>query len=292
MLTAPVEIVADMDAVILHAEGDEILAEGLSARLAPAETFNASLRADAGLTFGEKLAIFVIWSAKAAADGLGAALTRVADRAQDRCVVVRVDGTPLPPLTAAVQVIVGGSTVSDFASALRSARARANPEPVVAPRTLQMQIGGWTPGVGIGLAIYAGMFVAAGAWRSEEITQAVENGQAVPLATALHSFQTAVADASLRTVQIAQAPSTPSASFVQPQRVVLTAALDTSSIPMIAAEPDDAAPVVVKDYKPAPIRLHPIDTSYVAPAPSNAIHFNAQDVVELIPLDVGVNDAF
>ena len=121
-------------------------------------------------------------------------------------------------------------------------------------------------------------------------TQAVENGRAVPLASALHSFQVAVADATDRTVMIAQAPSTPSASFVQPQRVVLTAALDTSSIPMIADAP--ARPAAARDYKPAPIRLHPIEASYVAPAPTQPMYFNAQDVVELIPLDVGSSDAF
>ncbi len=281
-----------MDAVILHAQGDEILAEGLAAKLAPAESFQASLRADAGLTFGDKLAIFVLWSAKAEADGLGAAVTRVAARAMDRCVVVRTDGAPLPPMAVAAQVLTFGASTSEFAFVLRGAQARMQPEPVAPPRTLGAQVGGWTPGVSIGLAIYAGMFVTAGAWRSEEISQAVENGQAVPLASALHSFQTAVADATTTTVQIAMAPSVPSAQFVQPQRVVLTAALDTSSIPMIADAPEPARPAVVKDYKPAPIRLHPIEASYVAPAQSNAVHFNAQDVVELIPLDVGAGDAF
>lgn len=270
-----------MDAVILHAEGDEILAEGLTARLAPAECFNASLRADAGLTFGDKLAIFVIWSSKAAADGLGDALTRVAARAQDRCVVVRADGAALPPLTAAAQVITAGATGSEVAHALTVARARMQPAPEAPRRKMSSQVGSWTPGVSIGLAIYAGMFVTAGAWRSDEISDAVANGKAVPLASALHSFQVAVADAGSRTVMIAQAPSTPSASFVQPQRVVLTAALDTSSIPMIADAPVPLEePVVVKDYTPAPIRLHPVDAAYIAP------------VLEITPVDVGANDAF
>ncbi len=281
-----------MDAVILHAQGDEILAEGLAAKIAPAESFHASLRADAGLTFGDKLAIFIVWSAKAEADGLGAAATRVAARAQDRCVIVRTDGTPLPPLTAAAQVIAAGASISEFAFVLRTARVRMQPEPVAVRSTLRANVGAWTPGVSIGLAIYAGMLVTAGAWRSEEITEAVKNGQAVPLATALHSFQVAVADATSDTVQIAMAPSTPSASFVAPQRVVLTAALDTSSIPMVADAPAEAKPIVIKDYKPAPIRLHPIEATYVTPVQSNAMHFSAQDMVELIPLDVGSSDAF
>jgi len=155
--------------------------------------------------------------------------------------------------------------------------------------TLRAHVGAWTPGVSIGLAIYAGMFVAAGAWRSDEISEAVANGQAVQLASSLHSFQVAVADASTSTIQIAMAPSTPSASFVQPQRVVLTAALDTASIPMIADSAEE--PARLREYTPAPVRLHPIEVAY-APAPqAQAIHFNASDVIELIPLDVGAYDA-
>ena len=169
-----------MEAVILHAGGDEILAEGVSARIAPAETFNASLRADAGLTFGDKLAIFVLWSAKAQADGLGAAVTRIAARAQDRCVVVRTDGAPLPPVTVAAQVITLTASLSEFTQALRLARAQMTVEPIAARNHLRVELGGWTSGVSIGLAIYAGMFVAAGAWRSDEVTEAVENGRAVP----------------------------------------------------------------------------------------------------------------
>ena len=152
-----------MEAVILHAGGDEILAEGIAAKIAPTESFNASLRADAGLTFGDKLAIFAIWSAKAAADGLGAALTRVAARAQGRCIVVRADGTPLPELAAAARVIAASAATSEFIQAMGATRARLAP---VAPPELRLrsQIGGWAPGVSIGFAIYAGMFVAASSW--------------------------------------------------------------------------------------------------------------------------------
>ena len=256
-----------MEAVILHTRGDEILAEGIAAKIAPAESFNASLRADAGLTFGDQLTIFAIWSAKAEADGLAPALTRVAGKALGRCIVVRADGTPLPALSPATRVVASSAARSEFEHLMAAARGAA-PTVSVAPR-MRSSIGAWAPGVSIGFAIYAGMFVAAGAWRGAEVTDALTSGKAVPLASALHSFQVAVNTAT-DTVRISEARAEPSVRFVTPQRVVLTAALDSSgAVPFVAAS--QAAAVPLSQTAPAlSLRLFAVDdqvesVTYAAP---------------------------
>jgi hypothetical protein len=285
-----------MQAVILHAGGDETLAAEVAAKVAPAASFSAHLRPDAGVTYGDQLALFAIWSAAAEAEGLGQALSRVAARAAGRCVVVRADGTPLPPLPTDTQLLTIGAGAGSFAHALGLARARA---PLAAAQSRPAQtraravIGGWTPGVSIGLAIYAGMFVVAGAWRSEEVNEAIVNGQAVPLAVGLHSFQTATA-ASVDRIQLALAPTAPTATFEAPQRVVLTGTLDTSSIPIVA----EAPMVLAEDARaPAPIRLQPIDASLVVPlapigAPLDASlpTYAALDLIETPSFDIGSSE--
>lgn len=251
-----------MDAAILHAEGDDIAASAIAAKLSRLETFPAALRADAGVTLGDKLALFAVWSARAEAQGLGQALSRIASRAPGRCTVVRADGTPLPALPTGARIVAISDAASDFARGVDISRARLTP--VDASAQSGFGLGGWTPGVSIGLAIYAGMFVAAGAWRSDEVSDAIANGKAVPLAGALHSFQVASVDAWSGAVQIAQAPT---AAFVTPQRITVTAALDTSSIPIVAM---DAVPLAVAPElasidvsSPAPVRLPAIEPASV-----------------------------
>lgn len=254
-----------MQAVILHAEGDEIVAAAIAAKIAPAAAICARLRPSSTLR-GTDNVVFAVWSARADADALGQALSRVATRADGHCIVVRADGTPLPPLPTRAQILTSSSTQGEFGYALASARTEAPtiPAPRSRPARARAAIGNWTPGVSIGLAIYAGMFVMAGAWRSEEVTEAIETGKAVPLASALHSFQTA-AVASVDRLQIALAPSVPTARFTPPQRVILTGALDTSSIPVLAEAPTLRAESA-DDATPAPIRLHPIEASLGVPA--------------------------
>lgn len=286
-----------MQAVILHAEGDEILAAGVAAKIVPTGAFCERLRADAG-SYGERSALFLIWSKRADAQALAQAVSRIASRASGRCIVVRADGTPLPPLPSGASVLATTASASEFLNALAVVRAAA-PAPVTPTRRSRARavIGGWTPGVSIGLAIYAGMFVMAGAWRSDEVNEAIANGQAVPLAGALQSFQTATV-AGVDRIQMALAPSeVPTASFQAPQRVVLTGALDTTSIPIIAE-----APMVLADDEstPTPIRLQPIDATLSVPpsytpagAPLEAsLTMASLDTVDFsaLQLDVGANE--
>jgi hypothetical protein len=280
-----------MHAAILHAPGDERLALDIAAKLAPAETFTAGLRSDTSVTLGDKLALYAIWSAAAEAAGLGQALSRVVARAAGRCIVVRADGTPLPPLPPGAALLTVTDAAASFQSFLGRALSRITPAPAASTR---VAVGDWTPGVSIGLAIYAGMFVAAGAWRSDEVNDAIANGTAVPLASALHSFQVATADAVTGAVQIAQAPSVPTAAFVQPQRVVLTAALDSQTIPIVAADVADSAPLAAvtpvsarttaDDLVAPPVRLHAIEPETIV-----AASFTPDQPVTLA---VGANDTF
>jgi hypothetical protein len=271
-----------MDAAILHAEGDETLASGIAAKLAPADTFAAGLRGDAGVTLGDKLALFAIWSARADAQGLGQALSRVAARAQARCVVVRADGTPLPPLPIGARVVTAGDTPREFAYLLAMSQPGEAPAPVARGTAA---LAGLTPGLAIGLSIYSGMFFVAGAWRSDEVSDAIESGKAVAAAGAIHSFNVATAAAINDAVQVAQLPGAPTASFVQPQRVTLTAALDTTNIPIVAADavPLADARTAEDDYVAPPVRLHAVDAESIIATAS----FTAP-----VALDVGANSEF
>lgn len=244
-----------MDAFILHADGDEAHAQALVARIAPSKALEAPLSVAGGMAFGEQLMVLVIWSAQAEAAGLARQLTDVARHVGDRCIIVRADGTPLPAVSATAQIAVLNGASNDFAAMLKVARLRARPAaPPVRARS-GMQVGGIAPGVGVGLAIYAGMFVAAGAWRSEDITQAMDSTKEAPATLALRSFQTAFDAPETAHVQVASAE--PNARFVQPQRVILTASMDSSSaLPVIAAEAADA-----------PERLERVDAPAVAPTP-------------------------
>jgi hypothetical protein len=284
-----------MQAVILHAEGDQPLAAGVADRLAPASAAFAPLSADSGADHADSLALFSIWSARADAQGLGQALSRLASRADGRAVVVRADGTPLPPLPPGTRLLTVSDGPGTFAHALGFAQSRVRPTAAqTRPARARAVIGGWTPGVSLGLAIYAGMFVVAGAWRSEEVNEAIANGQAAPIAGALQSFNVA-AMAGASQIQVALAPSSlPTAGFVQPQRVVLTGTLDTTNIPVVAEAPRFRT---ADETIPAPIRLHPIDASLKLPGgygeSADVAPIGALAALDLIPqtpsLDVGSN---
>ncbi len=233
-----------MDAFILHADGDEGHAQDLALRIAPTTSINAKLAAGSALSFGEQLMVLAVWSAGAEAAGLGRQLTDVARTLGDRCIVVRADGTPLPALTGAAQVAVLGRD-NDLLAMLKVARLRTRTAAAPTPMRSGMRIAGVGPGVGVGLAIYAGMFVAAGAWRSDEITQAIETEKDAPAVLALRSFQTAF-DAP-ETAHVTVASAAPNARFIQPQRVIVTASMDSAgALPVAAAESADAPEPLVR----------------------------------------------
>lgn len=170
---------------------------------------------------------------------------------------------------------------------------------------LRSQVSGWAPGVTIGFAIYAGMFVAAGAWRSDEVTTALATGKAVPLAGALQSFNVAV-NAATGAVQVAEARADqPVMRFATPQRVQITAAMDSSGVlPVVAAPaaPATVVPAVAKvPAAAAPtIRLYEVDdgiasAAYVPPARLVAIAPLAVvqiDPVDTAPLDMRGSEPF
>lgn len=240
-----------MDAFILHADGDEAFAQDLRLRLAPAKALEAPLSVASGMAFGEHLMVLAIWSAQAEAAGLARQLTDVARHVGDRCIIVRADGTPLPALAHTAQIAVLGAADNSFSAMLKVARLRARPAAPPPRARSGLQIGGVAPGVGVGLAIYAGMFVAAGAWRSEDITQALDTNKEAPATVALRSFQTAF-DAP-ETAHVRVASSEPNARFVQPHRVIVTASMDSARLPVVAAPKADAPePLVQVDAAPAP----------------------------------------
>lgn len=258
-----------MDAFILHADGDEGYAQALVARIAPNKALEAPLSVAGGMAFGEHLMVLAIWSAQAEAAGLARQLTDVARHVGDRCIVVRADGTPLPALVATAQIAVLHGAENDFAAMLKVARLRARPPAPPARVRSGLQVGGIAPGVGVGLAIYAGMFVAAGAWRSEDITQAMDASKEAPATLALRSFQTAFDAPETAHVQVAS--SEPNARFVHPQRVILTASMDSKTLPVIAAETPDA-----------PERLERVDTPVVVATPARPAV--APVAIERVPL--------
>lgn len=249
-----------MDAFILHAEGDEAFAREIALRIAPSTSLDAPLAAALAYGFGEQLMVFALWSARAEQQGLARHLTETARNVGDRCIVVRIDGTPLPALVGSAQIAIFDGRENDFTAMLKIARQRARPAPAPVAARSSSIASGIGPGVGVGLAIYAGMFVAAGAWRSEDITQAMETGKEAPANLALRSFQTAF-DAP-ETAHISVASAEPSARFVQPQRVIATAAVDSAArYPVLAPKADANATeldrvedvVVSAKPKPAPI---------------------------------------
>jgi len=245
-----------MDAFILHADGDEALGQELARRIAPATSLEAPLAAVSALSFGEHLVVLAIWSARAEAAGLGANLADLSRRMTDRCIVVRADGTPLPAISGSVQVAVLYGRDNDFLAMLKVARMRARPAAPPAPVRSGLRVSSVGPGVGVGLAIYAGMFVAAGAWRSEDITQAMATSKEAPAVDALRSFQTAF-DAP-ETAHVAVASAAPNARFVKPQRVIVTTAMDSSALPVITGDTADApAPLQAVDDTTDPAPLAP-----------------------------------
>lgn len=283
-----------MDAFILHADGDEAFARDMALRIAPATSLDAPLAAAGAVSFGEQLVVIALWSARAEAQGLSRILADTARQAGDRCIVVRIDGTPLPALVGTAQIAVYNGRDNEFAAMLKVARMRARPAtpPVVAHSSgIAKGIG---PGVGVGLAIYAGMFVAAGAWRSEDITQAIATDVQAPASVALRSFQT-VFDAP-ETAHIAVASAEPSARFVQPQRVIVTASVDSSgALPVLAAqprpEPVHIAPVTEVEPMLEPIiESAPLTPSTPADSGAGALGLIALDGIST--LDFAPNDAF
>lgn len=152
---------------------------------------------------------------------------------------------------------------------------------LTAPRRVSLS-SGWASGVGIGLAIYSGMFVVAGAWRSDEVAIAVQAGKATAAGVALHSFQVAAAD-SATSVRVALASATPTARFVEPQRVSLAyAPVPASALPAIK----DGDVTVEDDYIPAPIPLHPIDGAHSFSSELSPVDLTT--VIEPVAIDDGL----
>lgn len=276
-----------MDAFILHAEGDEAYALDMGQRIAPSRALDAPLASAGAYTFGDHLFVLALWSARAEAQGLARQLADVARAVGDRCIVVRIDGTPLPAIAGTAQVAVYNGRENEFGAMLKVARMRARPAPPAVAATSRAMPNGIGPGVGVGLAIYAGMFVAAGAWRSEDITQAMDAGAEAPAVVALRSFQTAF-DAP-ETAHVALASAEPNARFVQPQRVIVTASMDTSqALPVLAPKADtntaELAPVEIVRRAPA------IEKTPLAPVSAVTPTFSGMGAssLTLIALD-GVN---
>ncbi|MBL8559026.1 MAG: hypothetical protein JNM47_09920 [Hyphomonadaceae bacterium] len=276
-----------MDAFILHADGDEGYAQDLRVRLAPAKALEAPLSVAGGLAFGEHLLVLAIWSAQAEAAGLARQLADVARHVGDRCIIVRADGTPLPALSSNVQIAVLGATDNSFAAMLKIARMRARPAAPPARVRSGFQIGGVAPGVGVGLAIYAGMFVAAGAWRSDDVTQALEANREAPATVALRSFQTALDAPETAHVRVASAE--PNARFVQPQRVIVTASMDSTRLPVAVAPTPDApeplVPVAAAPAAPAAKPVSPVAVSRVPLSPIPSLPETGAASLTLIALD-------
>jgi len=260
-----------MDAFILHAAGDEGFAQDLRLRIAPAKALEAPLSAAGGLAFGDHLMVLAIWSAQAESAGLAGQLTDVARHVGDRCIVVRADGTPLPALSASAQIAVLGAAENSFAAMLKIARLRARPTPPPSRARSGLQMGGVAPGVGVGLAIYAGMFIAAGAWRSEDIVQTLDTNREAPATVALRSFQTTFDAPETAHVRVASAE--PNARFLQPQRVIVTASLDSWRLPVVAAKTPDAPEPLAPVESPAaaPIAKPVVDPVAVARVPLSPI---------------------
>lgn len=278
-----------MDAFILHAAGDEAFAQEMSLRIAPLTALDAPLASASAFHFGEHLIVLGLWSARAEAQGLGRQLADLARDVGDRCIIMRLDGTPLPALVGTAQIAIFNGRENDFAAMLKVTRQRARPAPAPVAARQNAIVGGIGPGVGVGLAIYAGMFVAAGAWRSEDVTQAMETGREAPADIPLRSFQTAF-DAP-ETAHVTVASAEPSARFVQPQRVIATAAVDSAArYPVLAPKADantaelDRVDDVVTAAKPKPAPV--IERTALAPvAPVTTPDLSRAGGLGLIALD-------
>lgn len=202
-----------MEALILHAGRDEARAAAFGVALGRSDAGLAPYTLAKGVEFGGRIVLIPVWSANAAQEGHGAAITALAERRNGRILVVALDSTPLPPLPATTLTARADESERSLQSKLRLAQDRldrSSPRRTRPASTREDGARGLGVGMGMGLAIYAGMFVAAGAWKSDEVSIAVDTGRAPQVVQgALRTFQTAFGEDRYRVATAATGQFTP-----------------------------------------------------------------------------------
>lgn len=127
------------DVVILHARADAQVAERLGANprvwVTDAVTANAPIGA-----FGQKFRLVALWSAAAEAQGLGPTYAALMSGREAPGLLLKVDGTPVPPYLAAIVGVVGAADPDGFEAGL-AALAPAPRAQATTPRRSRIDFG-------------------------------------------------------------------------------------------------------------------------------------------------------
>lgn len=142
----------EMRVAILHAPGDEGLAERVVAQCGFADALVAPL--SSSFAFGPHIVVVALWSARAV--GFEGALQRLA-QSHPSVALWRLDETPTPALDSRVAILATDSTPASIAPALRLMEIKqGRPPEVSAPRRrVKRGIAAGVLGVGIAAALGA-----------------------------------------------------------------------------------------------------------------------------------------
>jgi hypothetical protein len=215
-----------MDAVVLYVEGDEALASAVAAKLSPASVSFQCFDIARAFRFPRDTLLVCAWSSLAAQRCMGVRFGSTVLAHASRCIVVRGDRAPLPSLPG---VPFFNATLETLEEAVDSymfsdARAKAKKSPFRASSL--------APGFGLGLAIYAGMFVAVSSTQSAQVHDAIEAGKvSAPIASTLKTIE-AAGPASLMNIRVVDvaAAATPAAKFVEMRTVTVTPTVESQNI--------------------------------------------------------------
>lgn len=251
-----------MDAVVLYVEGDEALASAVAAKLSPAAISYQCFDIARPYRFPRDTLVVCAWSSHAAQRGMDMRFgATVLDHA-GRCIVVRADRAPLPSLPGVPYFSATIDSIDEAFDAYLLSVERAK-----APKS-RMRVASLAPGMGLGLAIYAGMFIAVSSTQTSQVHDAIEAGKvAAPIASTLKTIEAAVPGSlmKIRVVEVAAA-ATPSAHFGEVRAVAITPTVDSQNIEIrglfdpaddvLMAQVEQLEPVSVEEFdRDAQLRL-------------------------------------
>lgn len=251
-----------MHAVIFTDESDAVAVSRLEARMSGFRTVRVPLGAIDQMVLGGDGAAIALWSPAAAALGMGQAIACSPSASAGRLLVVRTVDAPDFPLPAGASR-VAMIELSASESALRGAlgllglRKATSAEAYDKRKGADSSIRGalaFAPGAGLGMMIFAGMFVGATAFSRDEIMTAVDaNFETAPYAQTIRSaLYPAPLEAYFGNDTYAALEPIAKATFAPVLRASFEAPAE-----VLADAGDTIAPVVdvVRDFAPAPTRV-------------------------------------
>lgn len=299
-----------MHSVIFMDEADEAAATRLEARLDGFPSVRVALSSIDRMVLGGDSAAVALWSPTAAALGLGEAIARSPAAASGRLLVVRTPDAPqvvLPAHAGRVSVVDLVTTESTWRGAMGLVGLRHAPDRSVsmaAKRTGSSTRGAlaFAPGAGLGMMIFAGMFVGATAFSRDEIMTAVDanfeiSRHAESIRSALYPApleayfgKKTFANATDALEPIARASFAPvlRASFEAPAEVLADASGFDAPIQPIGQDVEQQqAPVSVR-FEEASLRVEPINVilTYAEPLESSLLSEPGAFLADVPSIDV------